>query len=429
MTPDPTDRTHRWAYTFADAPAQDKALLGGKGAGLAAMTAAGLPVPPGLTITTEACVAYQRHGHHFPEGLWTQTRDALRSVEAETGRQFGDPENPLLLSVRSGAAVSMPGMMDTVLNLGLNDATAAGLAAQTGDERFAWDAYRRFVAMFGEVVMGVEAERFDRVLARAKAQTEGGRDTDLSADQLRGVVASFKRLVFGEQHGAPFPDDPEEQLRMAIAAVFDSWDNDRARAYRRVHRIPDDIGTGVTVQAMVFGNRGWDSGTGVAFTRDPSTGEKTLYGEYLLNAQGEDVVAGTRTPRPISEMADDLPETAAQFRDVAQKLEAHYGDVQDVEFTVEQGRLWLLQTRTAKRSGAAAVRVAVDMVEEGVISRETALRRSRRTRSTRSCTRPSTPTPRSWCWRRACPPAPAPPRAASCSRRTPPRPRPPRAGR
>ena len=376
-TPDPTDRAHRWVYPFADAPTGDgaKALLGGKGAGLAAMTAAGLPVPPGLTVTTEACVAYQRHGSVFPEGLWTQTREALKGVEEATGRRFGDPENPLLLSVRSGAAVSMPGMMDTVLNLGLNDETAAGLAAQTGDERFAYDAYRRFVAMFGEVVMGVEGSRFERVLDQAKGRTEGGRDTDLSPDQLREVVAASKRLVFGEGHGVPFPDDPEEQLRQAIAAVFQSWDNPRARAYRRVHRIADDIGTGVTVQAMVFGNMGWDSGTGVAFTRDPSTGENALYGEYLLNAQGEDVVAGTRTPKPLAQMADDLPETYEQFREIAGRLEATYRDVQDVEFTVERGTLWLLQTRTAKRSGAAAVRVAVDMVEEGVIDRATAVRR------------------------------------------------------
>ena len=375
--PDPTDRDHVWVYPFADAPtgATAKALLGGKGAGLAAMTAAGLPVPPGLTITTEACVAYRRHGHHFPEGLWTQTRAALAGVEDQAGRRFGDPNDPLLLSVRSGAAVSMPGMMDTVLNLGLNDETAAGLAAQTGDERFAWDAYRRFVAMFGTVVMGVGGARFERALDAAKAKAGAQSDTDLTADHLRGVVSTFKRIVFAEQHGTPFPDDPQEQLRMAIAAVFDSWDNDRARAYRRVHRIADDIGTGVTVQAMVFGNRGWDSGTGVAFTRDPSTGERTLFGEYLLNAQGEDVVAGTRTPRPISEMEADLPDAFRQFREIAGRLEETYGDVQDVEFTIEQGRLWLLQTRTAKRSGQAAVKTAVDMVAEGVIDRATALRR------------------------------------------------------
>ncbi|HIG73910.1 MAG TPA: pyruvate, phosphate dikinase [Bacteroidetes bacterium] len=373
--PDPTNRDHRWVYSFADAPAGDKALLGGKGAGLAAMTDAGLPVPPGFTITTEACVAYQQHGQHFPEGMWTQAREALAEVEAATGRAFGDPDNPLLLSVRSGASVSMPGMMDTVLNLGLNEDTVAGIARQTGDERFAWDAYRRFISMFGEIVMGVEAERFERVLARAKARTDGGRDTDLTPDQLREVVAQYKRLVFGEQRGQAFPDDPSEQLRMAIAAVFDSWDNDRAIHYRRVHSIPDDIGTGVTVQAMVFGNMGWESGTGVAFTRNPSTGEKALYGEYLLNAQGEDVVAGIRTPKPIAEMADDLPEAFERFRQIAATLESHYGDVQDVEFTIEKGTLWLLQTRTAKRSGAAAVRVAVEMVEEGVIDRATALRR------------------------------------------------------
>ncbi len=339
------------------------------------MTAAGLPVPPGLTVTTEACVAYQCHGSVFPEGLWTQTREALAGVEEATGRRFGDPRDPLLISVRSGAAVSMPGMMDTVLNLGLNDETAEGLAAATGDARFAFDAYRRFVAMFGEVVMGVAAERFERVLDAAKARTAGGRDTDLSAEQLRGVVAESKRIVFAEGHGAPFPDDPHEQLRMAIAAVFDSWETPRAVAYRRVHGIPNDIGTGVTVQAMVFGNRGDDSGTGVAFTRDPSTGERTLYGEYLLNAQGEDVVAGVRTPHPIAGMDADLPRAAAEFRAIAERLEETYGDVQDVEFTVEQGRLWLLQTRTAKRSGAAAVRVAVEMVAEGVIDRETAVQR------------------------------------------------------
>ena len=373
--PDPTDRRTRWVYPFADAPADARALLGGKGAGLAAMAAAGLPVPPGLIVTTDACLAYRRHGAVFPEGLWSQTRDALAGVEAETGRRFGDPDNPLLLSVRSGAAVSMPGMMDTVLNLGLNDATAAGLAAQTGDARFAYDAYRRFVAMFGEVVMGIDGAAFERVLERAKAETAGGRDTDLSADQLRAVVEQSKRIVFAEQHGTPFPDDPDEQLRQAIAAVFQSWDNRRAVAYRRVHQISDDIGTAVTVQAMVFGNRGWDSGTGVAFTRDPSTGARELFGEYLLNAQGEDVVAGTRTPRPIAEMADELPQAFAEFRDIAARLEATYGDVQDVEFTVEAGRLWLLQTRTAKRSGAAAVKIAVDMVAEGVIGRETALRR------------------------------------------------------
>ena len=376
------DTDRRWVYAFDDAPTGDtpesvrqaKALLGGKGAGLAAMTAAGLPVPPGFTITTEACVAYQDVGHHFPDGLWAQVQTALAGVEEAAGRAFGDAEDPLLLSVRSGAAVSMPGMMDTVLNLGLNDETAAALAAQTGDERFAYDAYRRFVAMFGEIVMGVEADRFDRIVRRAKAQTEGGQDTDLSVAQLKEIVAQSKRVIAGQTRQA-FPDDPREQLRQAVAAVFDSWDNDRAVRYRRVHNIPDDIGTGVTVQAMVFGNKGWDSGTGVAFTRDPSTGEKGLYGEYLLNAQGEDVVAGIRTPKPIAEMADDLPETFEEFQALADQLEQTYGDVQDIEFTIEQGTLWLLQTRTAKRSGAAAVRIAVEMVAEGVIDERTAVGR------------------------------------------------------
>ncbi len=370
----PTDAAPRWVYAFADAPAHGEALLGGKGAGLAAMTAAGLPVPPGFTITTEACVAYQDAGHHAPDGLWEQADAALAQVEDAAGRAFGDATDPLLLSVRSGAAVSMPGMMDTVLNLGLNDQTAAALAAQTGDERFAYDAYRRFVAMFGEIVMGVEAERFERVLQRAKGQTEGGLDTDLTVGQLREIVAQSKRIIAGQTRQA-FPDDPREQLRQAVAAVFDSWDNDRAVHYRRIHGIADDIGTGVTVQAMVFGNKGWDSGTGVAFTRDPSTGAKGLYGEYLLNAQGEDVVAGTRTPKPIAEMAGDLPETSDEFQDLADRLEATYGDVQDIEFTIEQGTLWLLQTRTAKRSGAAAVRIAVEMVAEGVIDERTAVSR------------------------------------------------------
>ncbi|MEO0560192.1 MAG: pyruvate, phosphate dikinase, partial [Bacteroidota bacterium] len=371
--PSPTDRDHRWVYAFGDSTT--KSLLGGKGAGLSAMTEAELPVPPGFTITTEACNAYVETGGQFPEGMWSQARAALAEVEQQTGRGFGDAERPLLVSVRSGAAISMPGMMDTVLNLGLNDVTVEALARQTGDERFALDAYRRFVAMFGEIVMGVPAEAFERVLDRAKARTEGGRDTDLSEDDLRRVVDTYKRLVFAEQHGQPFPDDPEEQLRMAISAVFDSWKNDRAVAYRRVHRIPDDIGTAVNVQAMVFGNMGWDSGTGVAFTRNPSTGENVLYGEFLRNAQGEDVVAGTRTPLPIAQMEEAMPEAFRQLVEIAGRLEAHYRDVQDIEFTVEQGRLWLLQTRTAKRTGSAAVKVAVELVREGVLSEHEAVQR------------------------------------------------------
>ena len=371
--PSPDDRDHRWVYAFGASTA--KPLLGGKGAGLSAMTEAGLPVPPGFTITTEACNAYSATGGRFPEGMWSQARAVLAEVERLTGRGFGDAERPLLVSVRSGAAISMPGMMDTVLNLGLNDTTVEALARQTGDARFAFDAYRRFVAMFGEIVMGVPADAFERVLDRAKAKTEGGRDTDLSAEDLRRVVETYKRLVFAEQHGQPFPEDPEEQLRMAISAVFDSWENERAVAYRRVHRIPDDIGTAVNVQAMVFGNMGWDSGTGVAFTRNPSTGENVLYGEFLRNAQGEDVVAGTRTPLPIAQMEDALPDAFRQLVEIARRLETHYRDVQDIEFTVEQGTLWLLQTRTAKRTGGAAVRVAVELVREGVLTEQEAVLR------------------------------------------------------
>ncbi|HBY95955.1 MAG TPA: pyruvate, phosphate dikinase, partial [Chloroflexi bacterium] len=371
------DREHKWAYLFEEAGgAQGRApLLGGKGAGVAEMTRAGLPVPPGFIITTEACNAYYAYDKHFPEGMWTQAREALQQVEAKVGKGFGNAATPLLVSVRSGAPISMPGMMDTVLNLGLNEETLQGLATQTGDLRFALDAYRRFISMFGQIVMGVPREKFERVLDRSKAQTSGGRDTDLTPEQLREIIAAYKRIIFAEQRGHDFPEDPYEQLRMAIAAVFDSWMGRRAVDYRRVNRIPDDLGTAVTVQAMVFGNMGWDSGTGVAFTRNPSTGEKALYGEYLLNAQGEDVVAGIRTPKPISELREELPTVYEQFVTITERLERHYRDMQDLEFTIERGTLWMLQTRTGKRTGAAAVKVAVDMVREGLIDRATAVRR------------------------------------------------------
>jgi pyruvate, orthophosphate dikinase len=362
-------------YLFSEGDASMKPLLGGKGANVAEMSHVGLPVPPGFTITTEACNAYSQYERQFPEGMWTQSREALATIEEVTGRQFGHADNPLLVSVRSGAAVSMPGMMDTVLNLGLNDETVEGVARLAQNRRFALDAYRRFIAMFGHIVMGVDGTRFDRVLARFKAQTTGGKDTDLSEEQLEEVIAAYKRIIFADRHGDEFPQDPQEQLRMAIAAVFDSWNGRRAVDYRRVHHIPDDLGTAVNVQAMVFGNLGWDSGTGVAFTRNPSTGEKAIYGEYLLNAQGEDVVAGIRTPKPISELADDLPEVYQQLEAITQQLERHYRDMQDIEFTVEQGKLWMLQTRTGKRTGAAAVRIAVEMVAEGLIERETAVLR------------------------------------------------------
>ncbi|HEX8145515.1 MAG TPA: pyruvate, phosphate dikinase [Pyrinomonadaceae bacterium] len=369
------DREHQWVYLFAEGSGEAKDLLGGKGAGLADMTHAGLPVPPGFVITTEACNAYSAYDRQFPEGMWTQAREALKKIEADAGKRFGDAENPLLVSVRSGAPVSMPGMMDTVLNLGLNEETVKGLAAQTGDERFALDAYRRFVSLFGQIVMDVAHDKFERVLERYKAQTKGGRDTDLEPDQLREIVADYQKIIFAEQHGLAFPADPYEQLRMAIAAVFDSWMGRRAVDYRRVNRIPDELGTAVTVQTMVFGNMGQTSGTGVAFTRHPSTGEKTLYGEYLLNAQGEDVVAGTRTPHPISRLREELPQAYEQFVAITQQLERHHRDMQDIEFTIERGSLYLLQTRSGKRTGAASVRIAVDMVHEGLIDETTAVRR------------------------------------------------------
>ena len=368
-------RDHKWVFLFTEGRAEMKSLLGGKGANVAEMTQAQLPVPPGFTITTEACNAYSQYENRFPEGMWSQAQAALTQVESITGKQFGGTQNPLLVSVRSGAAISMPGMMDTVLNLGLNDETVDGLANLTSNRRFALDAYRRFIAMFGNIVMKVPSEKFSRALERFKGQTASGRDTDLDEDQLDELITVYKRIIFTDRHGDEFPQDPYEQLRMAIAAVFDSWNTRRAIDYRRIHRIPDDLGTAVNVQSMVFGNMGWDSGTGVAFTRNPATGEKKVFGEYLLNAQGEDVVAGIRTPNSIHEMANELPQSYDQLMAITQRLESHYRDMQDIEFTIEQGKLWILQTRTGKRTGAAAVNIAVDMVAEGVIDRETAVLR------------------------------------------------------
>src|SRR5437588_1873311 len=338
------------------------------------MTRAGLPVPPGLIVTTEACNAFYANNKQFPEGMWEQVVEALHAVEEKVGKKFGDANNPLLVSVRSGAAFSMPGMMDTVLNLGLNEETVQGLAEQTGDLRFALDAYRTFASLFGEIVIGVAHEKSERVMDRFKAQTKGGRDTDLKPEELRGIIAAEKEIILAEQHA--IPDDPYEQLRVAIAAVFNSWMGRRAIDYRRVNRIPDDLGTAVNVQSMVFGNMGNDSGTGVAFTRDPGTGEKKLYGEYLLNAQGEDVVAGIRTPSKISRLQDDLPEVYRQFQEIAHRLEQHYRDMQDLEFTVEKGRLYMLQTRSGKRSAAAAIKVLVDMVAEGLLTEQEAVKRA-----------------------------------------------------
>ena len=362
----------KWVYLFTEGNSTMRELLGGKGAGMGEMTRTGVPVPPGFTITTEACNAYYDLGKKMPEGLWDQAREALKDVEAKSGKKFGDANNPLLVSVRSGARESMPGMMDTVLNLGLNAQTLEGLSKQTGNPRFAADAYRRFVQLFGKIVLGVDGEKLEHVMNHAKGKNRA--DTDLSAQELTDIANQFKKLI-KEDTGNDFPEDPNKQLEMAIMAVFNSWMGRRAIDYRRIEKIPDNIGTGVNVQAMVFGNMGDDSATGVAFTRNPATGENDMFGEYLINAQGEDVVAGIRTPKPIDQMAKELPQSHKEFLTIAHKLEAHYKDVQDVEFTIERGKLWMLQTRNGKRTGMAAVRIAVDLVEEGVIDKKTALGR------------------------------------------------------
>ena len=361
-------------YTFAEGNASMRSTLGGKGAGLAEMTNAGLPVPPGFTITTEACNAYYAAGKELPAGLWDDVVAHMKELEQQTGKGFGDAENPLFVSVRSGAAFSMPGMMDSVLNLGLNPETVQGLIALTGNERFAWDAWRRFVAMFGRIVLDLKAEDFDEPFDEAKHQAKAKLDTDLTADQLRKIGQKFTKIV-EEKSGEPFPTDPYRQLELAVRAVFDSWFGKRAHDYREFNKIPHDLGTAVNVVTMVFGNMGDDSGTGVAFTRDPNTGERQIFGEYLTNAQGEDVVAGVRTPAKISQMRDELPEVYAQFEEIAQRLEGHYREMQDLEFTIERGTLYMLQTRSGKRTAPAAVKIAVDMVNEGVITKEEALQR------------------------------------------------------
>jgi pyruvate,orthophosphate dikinase len=368
----------KYVYLFAngesDGNGEMKDLLGGKGAGLAEMTNAALPVPPGFTITTQACNFYYSAGEKFPKGMWNQVISALKKVESASGKEFGSFTNPLLVSVRSGAKFSMPGMMDTVLNLGLNDETLQGLAKLTSNQRFAWDAYRRFIQMFGKIVLGVEGELFEQALDKVKRSVRAQQDTDLNAEDLAEVCEQFKKIIRHET-GSNFPSDPYQQLEESIKAVFSSWNGDRAKAYRRREKIPDNLGTAVNVVTMVFGNMGNDSGTGVAFTRDPATGEKKLFGDYLSNAQGEDVVAGIRTPKHINELKEDMPEIYKQFLGVAEKLEKHYRDMQDLEFTVERGKLWMLQTRNGKRTGPAGVRIAVEMVKEGLIDRATALKR------------------------------------------------------
>ena len=366
----------RWVYGFIDGDPQRRDLLGGKGAGLADMAQAGLPVPPGFTITTEACTAYYQQGEVLPDGLWEEVLAALQRVEQARGKRFGDVANPLLLSVRSGAKFSMPGMMDTILDLGLTDPTVEGLAASSGSVRFAYDSYRRLIQLYGKVVLGIPGELFEAALTQAKARRGIEDDIGLDAAALCQVTATFKAIV-REQTGAPFPQDPLAQLRGAIGAVFRSWQTPRAQHYRHENHIADTLGTAVNVQAMVYGNLGDDCATGVAFTRDPATGERRLVGEYLINAQGEDVVAGVRTPLPLDAMTAD-PRLAATYQDfqrIAQQLEQHYRDAQDLEFTIEHGQLYMLQTRTAKRTGLAAVRMAVAMANEGLIDRATALRR------------------------------------------------------
>ncbi len=365
---------HKWVYAFSEGAADMRALLGGKGAGLAEMTRLGVPVPDGFTITTEACVATSRAGGQWPDGLAEQVDEALAEFEERTGLTLGDASKPLLVSVRSGAAFSMPGMMESILNLGLNEDTVQGLATASGNERFAYDAYRRLLQMFGDVVEGVEAQLFEDALTEAKRSRGVKDDVDLDVDDLKQLVEVFQR-IYREHAGHPFPQDPREQLRLSIDAVFRSWDAPRAKVYRRANDISDDLGTAVNICQMVFGNLGDDSGTGVCFSRDPATGEKVLYGEFLRNAQGEDVVSGIRTPEPIARMQEEMPEAYDQLVETVNRLEEHYKDVQDIEFTVERGTLYLLQTRSGKRTAAAAVKIVRDLVAEGVIDEDEAVRR------------------------------------------------------
>lgn len=374
----------KWVYTFHEIEQAEehvggswdgvRSLLGGKGANLAEMTRIDIPVPPGFTVTTEACNAYLKRGNEFPDGMWEQELEALNATEKETGKSFGDPENPLLLSCRSGAVQSMPGMMDTVLNIGLNDETVEGMIKLTDDERFVYDSYRRLIQMFGAVVLGIDDEAFEEVLDEYKADQGVELDTNLTAEDWKKLAGEFKKIVKSEK-GFEFPEDPYEQLRMATEAVFSSWNVKRAIDYRNAAGIPHDLGTAVNVMTMVFGNMGEDSGTGVAFTRNPSTGEKIIWGEYLMNAQGEDVVAGIRNAKDILLLEDEMPEVFDRFLKIAEKLEKHYKEVQDVEFTIENGKLWMLQTRDGKRTAKAAVKIAVDFSNEGVITREEAVSR------------------------------------------------------
>lgn len=362
----------KYVYGFNEGNKDMRSLLGGKGANLAEMTNLGINVPYGFTVTTEACNRYYEEGGKLWPELIEEVKEHIKETEERLGKKFGDNTNPLLFSVRSGAVFSMPGMMDTILNLGLNDVAVKAVAENSGNERFAYDAYRRFIQMFADVAMGVEKNLFDEVLDGKKEEVGAQLDSDLNAEQLKDVVEGFKK-VYKDALGVDFPQDPQEQLEKAIEAVFASWNNERAILYRKMNDIPHNLGTAVNVQSMVFGNMGETSGTGVAFSRDPSTGENKLYGEYLMNAQGEDVVAGIRTPNPIAHLEEQMPEVYKEFHDTAEKLEKHYKDMQDLEFTIENGRLFLLQTRNGKRTAQAAVNVAVDLVKEGLRTKEEAL--------------------------------------------------------
>ncbi len=370
--------THKYVYSFgggkAEGKADMKALLGGKGANLAEMSVIGIPVPPGFTITTEVCAAYYENGKKLPDAVRPQVEAAIKQVEQQIGTRLGDPADPLLVSVRSGAALSMPGMMNTILNLGLSDASTEGLAKKTGNVRFAYDGYRRLIDMFGSVVMGVDHEHFEHELDSLKKERGVQLDTELTGDDLKLLVQKYK-AVYKKGTGSDFPQDPKDQLWAAIMAVFNSWEGKKAIEYRRIEKITGLKGTAVNVQAMVFGNMGENSGTGVAFTRDPNTGEDVFYGDYLINAQGEDVVAGIRTPEPISRLQDDMPKVYSELMDIRQKLEGHYKDMQDIEFTVQDGTLYMLQTRSGKRNGPSAVRISVEMVKSGMIDKKTALQR------------------------------------------------------
>ncbi len=364
----------KWVYLFKEGSAAQKDLLGGKGANLAEMTNIGLPVPPGFTVTTEACTEFYKQGEKLTEEVISQIKETLTLLEKQTSKKFGDEKNPLLVSVRSGAKFSMPGMMDTILNLGLTDVSVEGMAKKTNNSRFAYDSYRRFIQMFGDVVLSIPKYKFDYALDDIKEKSNYKFDTELTTDDLKGLVKEFKKIYREETH-TDFPQEPEKQLLMAVEAVFRSWNNARAITYRNLYDISHDIGTAVNVQSMVFGNMGDTSGTGVAFTRNPSTGERKVFGEFLMNAQGEDVVAGIRTPLTIDKLNEIMPEIYKEFMEIAHTLEQHYRDMQDIEFTIEQGKLYMLQTRSGKRTAEAALRVAVEMVGENLITKEEAVMR------------------------------------------------------